>query len=228
MINPVQLTAANVRIEDRMVSRKSRSKSSNRWLQEHHSDAYVARARADNYRSRAVYKLIELDTRYGLLKPGMSVVELGAAPGSWTQYVAEKVGDNGTVIASDILPMDSFAQVRFIQGDFRETDVFERIVDALAGRPADLVLSDMAPNISGVPVSDQARSMYLAELAHDMATHVAGPGSTLVMKLFQGQGFNELINALRNDYTTVNVRKPDASRDRSREVFAVARNLLMV
>lgn len=210
------------------MSRKKRSKSSNRWLQEHHSDAYVARARSDNYRSRAVYKLIELDAKYGLIRPGMTVIELGAAPGSWTQYVAETVGDSGIVIASDILPMDSFGQVRFIQGDFRETDVFERIVAALHGKPADLVLSDMAPNISGVPVSDQARSMYLAELAHDMARQVAGPGSSLVMKLFQGQGFEQLVAALRSNYTSVTVRKPDASRGRSREVFAVARNLLLV
>ena len=182
----------------------------------------------DSYRSRAVYKLMELDGKYSLLKPGMVVVELGAAPGSWTQYVVEKVGHSGQIVATDILAMDSFAHVSFVQGDFNDIEVVERITEALKGRKADLVLSDMAPNLSGIATSDQARAMGLAELAHELATQLGCPQSNFVVKLFQGEGFDERVKALRKDYTSVSLRKPAASRDRSREVFAVARNLLLV
>lgn len=210
------------------MARKQRTKSSNRWLQEHHGDHYVNRAKSEHYRSRAVYKLMELDGKYSLLKPGMVVVELGAAPGSWTQYVVEKVGHSGQIVATDILAMDSFAHVSFVQGDFNDIEVVERITEALKGRKADLVLSDMAPNLSGIATSDQARAMGLAELAHELATQLGCPQSNFVVKLFQGEGFDERVKALRKDYTSVSLRKPAASRDRSREVFAVARNLLLV
>ncbi len=212
-------------------SAKNRSKSSNAWLREHHDDVYVQRAKAENYRSRAVYKLIEIDRKDQLLKPGMTGVDLGCAPGSWTQYCAERVGSAGKVIASDILPIsapNSLGNVNFIEGDFTEQSVLEKIADTLGDRRADLVLSDMAPNLTGVAVSDQARAIGLVELAHDLARQFGKPGSDFVAKVFQGAGFDEMIKLLRNDYTKVSIRKPDASRDRSREVFAVARNLLLV
>ena len=209
----------------------NRSKSSNAWLREHHDDLYVQKARAENYRSRAVYKLIEIDKKDNLLKPGMTVVDLGAAPGSWTQYCAERVGVRGRVIASDILPIsapNSLGNVNFIEGDFTEQSVLDKIAATLGECRADLVLSDMAPNLTGVAVSDQARAIALVELAHDLAQRFAKPGSHFVAKIFQGEGFDEVIKKLRSDYTKVLIRKPDASRDRSREVFAVARNLLLV
>ena len=212
-------------------SGKKRSKSSNAWLKEHHDDLYVQRARAENYRSRAVYKLIEIDRKDQLLKPGMTVVDLGCAPGSWTQYCAAKVGAKGRVIASDILPIsapNSLGNVNFIEGDFTEQSVLDKIADTLGEARADLVLSDMAPNLTGVAVSDQARAIGLVELAHDLARRFGQPGSNFVAKVFQGAGFDDVIKSLRNDYTKVAIRKPDASRDRSREVFAVARNLLLV
>jgi len=209
----------------------SRSGSSDAWLREHHDDIYVQRAKSEGYCSRAVYKLIELDQREGLLKPGMTIVELGAAPGSWTQYCAERIGADGTIVASDILPLSAsipHETVNFIQGDFNTDTVLAKIADTLGDKRADLVLSDMAPNLSGVASSDQARSMGLFELAHDLAARFGRPGSDFVAKLFQGEGFDQAIKCLRNDYTKVSVRKPEASRNRSREVFAVARNLLLV
>ena len=205
----------------------ARSKSSNRWLQEHFDDDYVRRAQADNYRSRAVYKLIELDEKAGLLQPGTTVIELGAAPGGWTQYIDKKLGSKGRIIATDILAMDSFADVKFVKGDFTEPAVLEEIVNLLGDRKADLVLSDMAPNLSGVAVSDQARAMYLAELALDLARQLLRPGGSFVTKLFQGEGFDPFMAELRQGFQNVAVKKPAASRSRSREVYAVARNLFL-
>ena len=199
-----------------MGKKKSRTKSSERWLQEHHGDLFVNRARSENYRSRAVYKLIELDRKYSLLKPGMTVVELGSAPGSWTQYVSERLKGQGLIVATDILTMDSFENVTFIQGDFNDMDVLHRISDVLGENRADLVLSDMAPNLSGIVSADQARAIALAELAHDLARNFAGPGSNFVTKLFQGGRFDDVIKALRSDYTSVTVKTPEASWDRSR------------
>lgn len=205
---------------------RSRSKSSGRWLQEHANDSHVKQAALEGYRSRAVYKLKELDDKEQLLKPGSRVLELGAAPGGWTQYVSEKIGNDGTAVASDILPMDSMADVQFIQGDFREQVVADQIEAALGGKPADLVLSDMAPNLSGVASSDQARSMALAELALEMAISVLGPEGCFVAKVFQGEGFDQYMAQLRAQFDVVKVRKPSASRSRSREVYVVARKLI--
>ncbi len=205
---------------------RGRSKSSDRWLKEHVTDQHVKQAQADGYRSRAVYKLIELNDKDQLLKPGMSVLELGAAPGGWTQYIAEKVGENGHIVASDILSMGSIAHVTFIQGDFTDNDVAEAIEKALGSSGADLVLSDMAPNISGVASSDQARAMGLVELALDMACQVLNSEGCFVAKVFQGEGFDEYVKQMRLRFKTVKMRKPAASRSRSREVYVVARNLI--
>jgi 23S rRNA (uridine2552-2'-O)-methyltransferase len=200
----------------------ARSKSSSRWLKEHFSDSYVQKAQAEGMRSRAAYKLIELDERSGLLKRGMVVVDLGAAPGGWSQVARDRVGPGGRVVATDILPMDELAGVEFVQGDFREEAVLQALLDRLGGRVADLVISDMAPNISGVDAVDQPRAMVLAELALDMAGRVLKPGGTFVMKLFQGEGSDAFIMDVRKRFTKVSVRKPKASRPRSREVYIVA------
>ncbi|HEX9625509.1 MAG TPA: 23S rRNA (uridine(2552)-2'-O)-methyltransferase RlmE [Acidiferrobacterales bacterium] len=200
-----------------------RSKSSKTWLAEHFSDEYVKRARREGYRSRAVYKLQEIDARDRLLKPGMTVVDLGAAPGGWAQYAAERVGPTGRVVALDILPMDALAGVEVITGDFTEAAVLAELETRLGGRPVDLVISDMAPNISGIGVSDQARAMYLAELAADFAIRHLKPGGGLLIKTFQGQGFTELLGRLRAAFGKVQARKPKASRDRSRETYLLAR-----
>lgn len=205
----------------------AKSRNSRRWLQSHISDAYVRQSRLDQYRSRAVYKLIELDDKEKLLRPSMTVVELGSAPGGWTQYIVERIGDQGRVIAADILPMDSFAGVEFIQGDFTEESVLLEIEARLGDRRADLVLSDMAPNLTGVAVTDQARSIYLAELALDLAQRFLSPKGVFVTKLFHGQGFDSYINNMRGVFGQTVIRKPSASRDRSREVYAVARNLIL-
>lgn len=196
-------------------------------MQEHEDDEFVKKARQQGYRSRAVFKLIELDGKFDLLKPGMSVIELGAAPGGWTQFVAEKLAGKGTIIASDILTMDIFEGVVFIQGDFTEDYALEAIRDVLPDNGADLVLSDMAPNLSGVVSADQARSMYLAELSLALATEVLRPSGVFVSKLFQGEGFDEFIRELRQSFRSVNIHKPAASRPRSREVYVVARNLFL-
>jgi 23S rRNA (uridine2552-2'-O)-methyltransferase len=203
----------------------SRSKSSKRWLREHFDDPYVLQAQKAGYRSRAVYKLIEIDERDALLKPGMRIVELGAAPGGWTQYAVQRIGDHGFVVASDILPMDSFPNVTFVQGDFREEAVLNQILSALGGKQADLVISDMAPNMSGVDAVDQPRSMYLAELALELARQVLKPGGDFLTKLFQGSGSEDYLRDLRADFGKLQMRKPKASRPRSREVYALARNL---
>ena len=203
-----------------------RSKSSGRWLREHVEDVHVRRAQADGYRSRAVYKLREIDEKDALLRRGMAVLELGSAPGGWTQYVAERVGPTGRVVASDILPMDAVGDVTFVQGDFTERSVAEEIERALGVDGCDLVISDMAPNLSGVPSSDQARAMALAELALDTALRVLNPDGAFVTKVFQGEGFDAFGKALRAGFSSVKVRKPEASRARSREVYLVARKLI--
>ncbi|MGA1462535.1 MAG: 23S rRNA (uridine(2552)-2'-O)-methyltransferase RlmE [Steroidobacteraceae bacterium] len=201
----------------------ARSKSSSRWLQEHVSDPYVKRAQREGYRARSAYKLLELDERDRLIRPGMTVVDLGAAPGGWSQVAAAAVGEKGRVVASDILPMDAIRGVEFIQGDFREEAVLAQILAAIGDAKADLVLSDMSPNLSGVAPADQAASIYLLELALDLAGRVLKPGGDLVGKLFQGVGSDEYLKQLRQVFTKVSIRKPDSSRSRSREVYFVAR-----
>lgn len=203
----------------------ARSRSSGRWLSEHFSDEYVKQAQALGYRSRAVFKLKELDERDRLLKPGMVVVDLGAAPGGWSQYAAQRVGKKGAIIALDLLPVEDLPKVTFIQGDFREDIVLDRLREALAGRPVDIVLSDMAPNMSGNRVVDQARGMHLAELALDTARELLKPGGDFLGKLFQGPDVDEYVRTVRGLFDKVSVRKPKASRDRSPEVYLVARGL---
>lgn len=200
----------------------ARTKSSSRWLKEHFDDEYVKRAQREGWRSRAVYKLEELDQRYRLLKAGMTVVDLGAAPGGWSQYAAKVVGPKGQVFALDILPMDALPGVDIIEGDFRDEAVLARLREALGDCPIDLVMSDMAPNISGMGAVDQPRTMYLVELAVDFARELLRPGGTFICKVFQGEGFDALVQSLRRDYAKVVVRKPKASRPRSREVYLVA------
>ncbi len=201
----------------------ARSKSSNRWLKEHFSDEYVKRARKDGYRSRAVYKLKELQEKDRILRPGMAIVDLGAAPGGWSQFASGLLGRKGCIVATDILPMDPLPGVEFIQGDFREDRVLDELLRALEGREPELVMSDIAPNISGVEAVDQPRAMYLAELALDFADRALKPGGDLLMKVFQGEGFDALVRDLRSRYRKVVIRKPAASRPRSREVYALAR-----
>jgi 23S rRNA (uridine2552-2'-O)-methyltransferase len=200
----------------------ARSKSSARWLREHFDDAYVKRAQAQGMRARSVYKLEELIERDHLLRPGMAVVDLGAAPGGWSQLLRQRQGDGGRVIALDILPMAALPGVEFICGDFRENAVLEQLEATLGGIRADLVLSDMAPNMSGVALADQARAMELAELAADFAHRWLKPGGSFLVKLFQGAGFDDYVRGLRADYGRVTMRKPKASRARSREVYALA------
>ena len=202
----------------------ARSKSSQRWLKEHFSDPYVKKAQAEGLRSRAAYKLEELVERDRLLKPGMVVVDLGAAPGGWSQWVRQALGDSGRVIALDILEMPSLAGVEFLHGDFRDDDVLSRLEAALGDQPVDLVLSDMAPNQSGVDAVDQPRGMHLAELAMDFADRHLRPGGTFLIKLFQGVGFDEYVRELRQRYARVVIRKPAASRRRSPEVYALAQD----
>jgi len=202
---------------------KSRSKTSGRWLREHFDDHYVKEAQRHGYRSRAVFKLIELLEKDAVLKPGMTVIDLGAAPGGWSQIAAKKVGDNGRVIASDILPMDSLPDVEFLQGDFSDEDIFAQLMNLIGDRPVDLVLSDMAPNMSGMRAVDQPRSMHLVELALDMATRVLRPGGAFICKVFQGEGFDQIMLEARQHFPKVQTRKPAASRPRSREVYLVAK-----
>ncbi|MFL0801399.1 MAG: 23S rRNA (uridine(2552)-2'-O)-methyltransferase RlmE [Agarilytica sp.] len=204
----------------------ARSKSSNRWLQEHFNDNYVKSSQGDGYRSRASYKLIELDKKDQLFKRGMAVVDLGAAPGGWSQVAIEKVGDNGSVLASDILTMDPIAGVTFVEGDFTEESVLNTLLAVLGDAKADLVISDMAPNMSGIAEIDQPQSMYLVELALDMARQVLKPGGTMVAKVFQGEGFDEYMKDCRQSFKKVVIRKPDASRARSREVYIVAKQFV--
>lgn len=201
----------------------ARSKSSNRWLDEHVNDPYVKKAQIDGYRARAAYKLIELNEKDKLIRPGMLVMDLGSAPGSWSQIAGRLVGVKGRVIASDILPMDSLEHVDFIQGDFTEESVFNQIMETIGDRRVDVVISDMAPNISGVDAVDQASSIYLVELALDMARRVLKPKGDFVAKVFQGEGSDDYIKDVRTSFEKVMIRKPDASRPRSREVYVVAK-----
>ena len=201
----------------------SRSKSSNRWLREHFNDEYVKRAQREGYRSRAVYKLDEIQQRDRIIRPGMTLVDLGAAPGGWSQYALPLVGRKGKIVAMDLLPMDPLPSVDFLEGDFREDDVLESLIKMLDGREIDLVMSDIAPNMSGAEAVDIPRTMYLVELAVDFADRVLNPGGDLLVKVFQGEGFDELVRDLRKRYNKVLIRKPKASRPRSREVYALAR-----
>ncbi len=205
-----------------------KSKSSRRWLDRHFKDEFVQKAQKEGYRSRAVYKLLEIQERDRILKPGQVVVDLGAAPGGWSQVARRLVGPKGAVVALDILPMDPLEGVEFIQGDFREDDVLRRLRDVLDGRRVDLVISDMAPNVSGMTAVDQPRAMYLCELALDFAREILKPGGGLVVKVFQGEGFDEYVRDLRAVFAKVVTRKPRSSRDRSREVYLVAGNFKLV
>ncbi|WP_374379811.1 23S rRNA (uridine(2552)-2'-O)-methyltransferase RlmE [Pseudomonas fluvialis] len=200
-----------------------RSKSSSRWLNEHVNDPYVKRAQKDGYRSRASYKLIELNDKDKLIRPGMLVMDLGSAPGGWSQVAGKIVGDHGRVIASDILAMDPLDNVDFIQGDFTDEAVFQQILAKLNGRQPDLIISDIAPNISGVAAADQAASMYLVELTLDMVRQVLKPGGNYAVKVFQGEGSDEFLRDVRSSFEKVMIRKPEASRPRSREVYLVAK-----
>jgi 23S rRNA (uridine2552-2'-O)-methyltransferase len=201
----------------------ARSKSSNDWMDEHFNDHYVMKAKEEGYRSRACYKLMEIDDKDKLIKPGMTVVDLGSAPGSWSQVAVKRVGDNGLVVASDILPMDGMAGVTFLQGDFTEESVFDELMTIIGDRQVDLVISDMAPNMSGMSAVDQPSAMYLVELALDMARQVLKPGGNYVAKVFHGEGFDEYLKDIRSSFQKVVTRKPDSSRARSREVYLVAK-----
>jgi 23S rRNA (uridine2552-2'-O)-methyltransferase len=201
----------------------ARSKSSGRWLREHFEDPYVKQAQSEGWRSRAVFKLLELQDKVRLIRGGMCVVDLGAAPGGWSQVAARLVGSRGRVVALDVLPMEPINGVSFIQGDFTEDEPLAALEAALEGQRVDLVLSDMAPNMSGMDAVDQPRSMYLAELALDFALHWLKPGGDFVTKVFQGEGFDEFLAQCRQAFEKVLVRKPKASRPRSREVYLLGR-----
>ena len=203
----------------------ARSKSSQQWLQEHNNDYYVKRAQEDGYRSRASYKLLEINKKDRLLKPSSVVVDLGSAPGGWSQVAAKLVGSKGKVIASDILQMESIAGVDFILGDFTDPDILQKILDLLEKDVVDLVISDMAPNMSGIRGVDQPKAMYLVELALDLACQILKPGGNFVVKVFHGEGFDQYMLELRKRFKRVVARKPEASRPRSREVYVVAKDL---
>ena len=202
-----------------------RSKTSKQWMNEHVNDPYVQRAQKEGYRSRAAYKLLEIDERDHLLKRGMVVVDLGAAPGGWSQVAAAKVGSSGKVIALDLLPMQPVPGVEFIQGDFREDNVLMQLEKHLNGRQVALVISDMSPNISGIGLSDQARVMYLAELALDFSAKHLQPDGAFLIKVFQGVGFEDYVKLMRSHFSRVVTRKPDASRGRSNELYLLGLKL---
>jgi 23S rRNA (uridine2552-2'-O)-methyltransferase len=200
-----------------------KKKSSSRaWLKEHHDDIFVQRAQKEGYRSRAVYKLMEINDKDQILRRGMSVLDLGSAPGGWSQVAAKLVGEAGRVVASDILSMDALPDVVFVRGDFTEQETYDRIVASLNDKPLDVVLSDMAPNMSGMPEVDQPRSMYLVELATELAERALAPGGAFITKVFQGEGFEPWFRQIRDRFDRVTTRKPSASRPRSREVYIVA------
>lgn len=200
----------------------SKRSSSRRWLRRQQSDEYVRRARQEGWRSRAVYKLMEIQDRHRLIKAGHRVLDLGAAPGGWSQYAARIVRQQGRVIAADLLEIEPIAGVEFVHGDFREPATFESIMHCIQNEALDLVMSDMAPNISGNRSVDQARAMHLAELAADLAVNVLKPGGSMVLKLFHGEGFDEFVRNMRSNFEAVRVRKPAASRAASRETYMVA------
>lgn len=207
---------------------KKRSSSSTRWLVEHRADTYVQEARRLGYRSRATFKLIEIQGKDRILKPGQIVVDLGAAPGGWSQWARLQLGSKGQLFALDILPMDPLPQVDFIQGDFREEAVLQQLEARLGEQKVDLVLSDMAPNISGIDSADQAGCLHLGELALDFAKAHLKPKGTFLAKMFQGEGFDSYLKSLREVFESVTIRKPKASRPRSKEVYLLARNFRAV
>ncbi|TLP54704.1 MULTISPECIES: 23S rRNA (uridine(2552)-2'-O)-methyltransferase RlmE [Pseudomonas] len=200
-----------------------RSKSSANWLREHFNDPFVKQAQKDGYRSRASYKLLEIQEKDRLIRPGMSVIDLGAAPGGWSQVTSRLIGGQGRLIASDILEMDAIADVTFIQGDFTQDEVLAQILQAVGDSHVDLVISDMAPNMSGTPAVDIPRAMFLCELALDLATRVLRPGGDFLIKIFQGEGFDVYLKEVRGKFDKVQMRKPSSSRDRSREQYLLAR-----
>ena len=204
------------------IENKKLSKSSSAWMKEHIDDHYVQKAQKDGYRARAAYKLLEINEKTNLIKKGMTVVDLGSAPGSWSQVAGQLVGDDGILIASDILPMDAMPNVTFIQGDFREDEVFDAIMAEVGDRQVDVVLSDMAPNTAGNSAIDQPRMMYLCELAVDFALSTLPKGGALIMKVFQGEGTQELRKQMQQDFSKIRSIKPGASRPRSKEMFWVA------
>jgi len=204
----------------------SHSHSSQRWLQEHEQDPYVKQAQGAGYRSRAVYKLAQLDARDQLFYPNMTVIDLGAAPGGWCQWVNQRLSHQVQLLALDILPMEPITGVTFIQGDFTQEQILAELLTTLGGQTADLVMSDMAPNMSGVKAIDQPRSMLLAELARDLALEVLKPQGNFLTKLFQGEGFDNYLKSLRTHFNSVNIRKPAASRARSREVYVLAKSFV--
>lgn len=204
----------------------AKKRGTRNWMQEHLNDPFVKRAQLDGYRSRATYKLLEIDDRQRLLRPGMTVVDLGAAPGGWSQLAARRVRPGGTVIALDRLEMEPLEGVHFLRADFEEEAGLAQLLMALPTGRADLVLSDMAPNLSGVREADQVRAIALAELALDLAARVLRPGGAVVVKLFHGEGFDGWVSMAREQFRKVNVRKPEASRSRSREVYAVAEDFI--
>lgn len=198
-----------------------------RWLARHRSDPYVRAAQAANYRSRAVFKLAQIQDRDRLIKPGMTIVDLGAAPGGWSQYCVEQLRGRGRVIAVDLLAMEPIAGVEILQADFSEQTGLQMLRDALGGAAVDLVLSDMAPNLSGIAVADQMRMMHLAELALDFCEQALQPGGDLLVKAFQGEGFDDLLAQMRAGFSATAVRKPEASRDASREMYLLGRDWRM-
>lgn len=207
---------------------KKRSKSSRRWLDEHVSDPFVQRANREGWRSRAVFKLEEVDLKERLIKQGMRIIDLGAAPGGWCQYAAKKMQGNGYIVGLDLLEMQPLDGVELIQGDFRDDEVLQELMKALDGKRADLVMSDMAPNISGMQAVDQPRSMHLAELSLDLCREALAPGGSLLVKVFQGTGSQELLAQMREAFDKVKVVKPKASRARSREVYLLAQGYSLV
>ncbi|MFJ2526284.1 23S rRNA (uridine(2552)-2'-O)-methyltransferase RlmE [Pseudomonas capeferrum] len=200
-----------------------RSKSSANWLREHFNDPFVKQAQKDGYRSRASYKLLEIQEKDRLIRPGMSVIDLGAAPGGWSQVTSRLIGGQGRLIASDILEMDSIPDVTFIQGDFTHDEVLQQILEAVGDSHVDLVISDMAPNMSGTPEVDMPRAMFLCELALDLATRVLKPGGDFLIKIFQGEGFDMYLKDVRTKFDKVQMRKPSSSRDRSREQYLLGK-----
>lgn len=205
-----------------------RTKSSARWLAEHASDEYVKRAQREGFRSRAVYKLAEIQSAERILRPGMRVLDLGAAPGGWSQYAARLLGPAGRIVATDLLPMEPIAGVEFVQGDFREESVLQAVLERVGASRVDLVLSDMAPNMAGIDAVDQPRALYLAELALELCDRVLAPGGDALVKLFQGAGFQELVRDARARFGRVSLKKPKASRARSPEIYLLARQFRMV
>ncbi len=209
-------------VYDRSMSKNKQSVSSQRWLKEHFDDKFVQKAQKLGMRSRAGFKIEEIQQKDDLIKSAMTVVDLGAAPGGWSQYVAKVVGEDGLVIACDILPMDSLAGVSFLQGDFREENVLNELLNKIGGKNVDIVMSDMAPNMSGNDAIDQAKSMYLVELSLDMCHQVLKKNGSFVVKVFMGEGFESFMKDIQNAFKTVKTRKPESSRARSREVYLVA------